>query len=70
MVMVLAMTSYFAKVLTMGVFLLVLMKNTNREFLDRQSFAIVAIAITMAWLAGEIRAFLKLRLTMPLPKRD
>jgi len=27
----------------------------------------VAILITFAWLAGEIRAFLKLRLHLPLP---
>jgi len=26
--------------------------------------------ITMAWLFGEIRSFLKLRVNLPLPKRE
>jgi hypothetical protein len=35
--------------------------------LDRTTFGVVAVAITFAWLAGEVRAFLKLRLHLPLP---
>ena len=66
--MALAMFSYFAKVIFMGVFLLLVTKFTDRSTVDRTSFAICAILITMAWLFGEIRSFLKLRVNLPLPK--
>jgi len=66
----LAMFSYFAKVIFMGVFLLLVTKFTDRSTVDRTSFAICAILITMAWLFGEIRSFLKLRVNLPLPKRE
>jgi len=68
--MALAMFSYFAKVIFMGVFLLLVTKFTDRSTVDRISFAICAILITMAWLFGEIRSFLKLRVNLPLPKRE
>jgi hypothetical protein len=67
MTMVLAMISYFAKLLILGAFLFILMKTISPDTLDRKSFAAVASAITFAWLAGEIRAFLKLRLHLPMP---
>jgi hypothetical protein len=59
--MMLAMFSYFAKVIFMGVFLLLITKFTDRSTVDRTSFAISALLITMAWLVGEIRSFMKLR---------
>lgn len=65
--MMLAMFSYFAKVIFMGVFLLLITRFTDRSTVDRTSFAISALLITMAWLAGEIRSFTKLRFQMPLP---
>ncbi len=68
--MALAMFSYFAKVIFMGVFLLLVTKFTDRSTVDRPSFAICAILITMAWLFGEIRSFLKLQVNLPLPKRE
>ena len=68
--MALAMFSYFAKVIFMGVFLLLVTKFTDRSTVDRTSFAICAILITMAWLFGEIRSFLKLRVNLPLLKRE
>ena len=68
--MALAMFSYFAKVLLMGAFLLLVTRYTDRESVDRASFAICAILITMTWLIGEIRSFLKLRLYLPLPKKE
>jgi len=67
--MALAMFSYFAKVVFMGAFLLLVTRYTDRSTIDRSSFAICAILITMAWLFGEIRSFLKLRFQMPLPKK-
>ena len=68
--MALAMFSYFTKVIFMGVFLLLVTKFTDRSTVDRISFAICAILITMAWLFGEIRSFIKLRVNLPLPKRE
>ncbi len=65
--MALAMFSYFAKVMVMGVFLLVITKFTSPASVNRAAFAVTALAITAAWLAGEIRAFLKLKLGLPLP---
>jgi len=68
--MALAMFSYFAKVVFMGAFLLIVTRYTDRSTIDRGSFAICAILITMAWLFGEIRSFLKLRFQMQLPKKE
>ena len=67
MTMILALISYFSKMIILGAFMLVLMSATNPETLDRPSFGVVAVAITLAWLGGEIRAFLILRLHLPLP---
>jgi hypothetical protein len=66
--MALAMFSYFAKVILMGALLLVVTKTTSPETVDRPTFAIAALSITAAWLAGEIRAFVKLRFQLPLPQ--
>ena len=65
--MTLAMFSYFAKVLVMGAFLVIVTRTTTPAAVDRPAFAVTALAITAAWLGGEIRAFLKLRLGLPLP---
>jgi hypothetical protein len=67
MTMALAMISYFAKLLILGAFLFMLMRTIGPDTLDRKSFGAVAIGITFAWLGGEIRAFLKLRLHLPIP---
>jgi hypothetical protein len=68
--MALAMFSYFAKVILMGAFLLLVTRYSDKSTIDRGSFAICAILITMAWLFGEIRSFLKLRVQLPLPKKE
>jgi len=67
MTMALAMVSYFTKLIVLGAFLLIVLNTVPEESLNRPSFGIVAFAITFAWLAGEVRAFLKLRLHLPLP---
>lgn len=66
--MALAMFSYFAKVLIMGAFLILITKFTAPETVNRAAFAITALAITAVWLGGEIRAFFKLRVSLPLPQ--
>lgn len=68
--MALAMFSYFAKVILMGAFLLVVTKTTSPNTVNRATFATSALCITAAWLAGEIRAFLKLRLTLDVAHTD
>ena len=68
MTMALAMFSYFTKLLLMTLFLVAVTRLTEPEQVDRQSFGLSAIAIAFAWLSGEVRAFLRLRLTLPLPK--
>lgn len=63
----LALSSYFAKIGILGLFLWALTNLTSRESIDRGSFGVVAIALSLAWLGGEIRTFLKLQIHLPLP---
>lgn len=65
--MALAMFSYFSKILLLGAMMFVIGKFTNDSDINRMSFGLSAIALTFAWLGGEIRAYLKLRLHLPLP---
>lgn len=65
--MALALFSYFAKFILLGVFLFVLTRMTPRESIDRGAFGITAITLTFVWLGGEIRSYLKLKLHLPLP---
>ncbi|CAB4554647.1 unannotated protein [freshwater metagenome] len=67
--MALALLSYFFKVISMGIFLFLVTKFTDRSTVDRLSFAICAILIIIVWLSGEIRSFLKLRWQLPLPNK-
>lgn len=66
--MALAMLSYCAKIVLMGLLLVVVTRTTSPDSVDRPTFAVAALSITAAWLIGEIRAFLKLRLSLPLPQ--
>ncbi len=65
--MALAMFSYFAKVMVMGAFLLILTKFTSREVIDRTAFGLTALVLTAAWLGGEIKSYLSLKIHLPLP---
>ena len=68
--MALAMFSYFSKILILGAMMFVIGKYTNNVNINRMSFGLSAIALTFAWLGGEIRAYLRLKLHLPLPKSD
>ena len=70
MTMALAMFSYFTKLLLRTVFLLAVTRLTEPDQVNRQAFGLSAIAIAFAWLAGEVRAFLRLRLTLSLPHKE
>ena len=61
---------YFAKLLILGIFVYFLDKHTNNSQVSRPAFGATAIALTFAWLLGETRAFLKLKLHLPLPKQS
>lgn len=65
--MAFAMFSYFSKILILGAMMFAIGKFTNDSDINRMSFGLVAIALTFAWLGGEIRAYLKLKLHLPLP---
>jgi hypothetical protein len=65
--MALAVFSYFAKLLFLGVFLYLLSAFTSRETINRTSFGATTITLTFAWLGGEIASYMKLRIHLPLP---
>jgi hypothetical protein len=65
--MAIAMFSYFAKFLFLGVFFWALGTYVSEENLDRKVFGVTAVALTFAWLGGEIASYLKLKTHLPLP---
>ena len=65
--MALAMFSYFSKILILGAMMFAIGKFTDNASINRRSFGLTAIALTFAWLGGEIRAYLRLKLHLPLP---
>jgi hypothetical protein len=65
--MAIAMFSYFAKFLFLGVFFWALGQFVSDEVLDRKTFGATAVALTFAWLGGEIASYLKLKTHLPLP---
>ena len=68
--MAIAMFSYFTKVLVMGGFLILVSQTTSDTTVNRATFAACALAITVAWLGGEIRAFMRLKFQLPLPPKQ
>lgn len=68
--MSLAMFSYMAKVLLLGVFLWLITTFVPADICDRKVFGLAAVAATFAWLGGEIRAYLGLKLHLQLPPRE
>lgn len=65
--MAMALFSYFAKLFALGLLLWAIAKFTDRATISRSAFGISAVALTVAWLWGEIASFMKLRLHLPLP---
>jgi ATP synthase protein I len=65
--MALAMFSYFTKLLLMAGFLIAVTRLTDPDAVNRRAFGASALAVALAWLAGEVRAFFRLRLQLPLP---
>ena len=65
--MAMAMFSYFAKLFALGALLWAIAKYTDRESINRIAFGATSVALTVAWLWGEIASYMKLRLHLPLP---
>lgn len=65
--MALAMFSYFTKLLLIAGFLIAVTRLTQEDQVNRTAFGVSALTIAAGWLIGEIRAFFKLRLHLPLP---
>lgn len=70
MTMSIAMFSYMAKVIALGVFLFLITTFVPEANCDRKAFALSAVAATFAWLGGEIRAYLGLKLHLHLPPKQ
>ena len=70
MTMSIAMFSYMAKVLMLGVFLWLITTFVSADTCDRKAFALSAVAATFAWLGGEIKAYLGLKLHLQLPPKQ
>ncbi len=68
--MAMALFSYFAKLFALGALLWAISKYTDRATINRTAFGITAVALTIAWLWGEIASYMKLRLHLPLPVPD
>ncbi|MBU3693016.1 MAG: hypothetical protein FGM47_05805 [Candidatus Nanopelagicaceae bacterium] len=68
--MALAMFSYFTKLLLIAGFLIAVTRLTGEDQVNRAAFGISALAIAAGWLIGEVRAFFKLRLHLPLPDKS
>ena len=66
--MAMAMFSYFAKLFALGGLLWAIALYTDRATINRTAFGVTAVALTIAWLWGEIASYMKLRLHLPLPE--
>jgi hypothetical protein len=70
MTMSIAMFSYMAKVIMLGAFLFLITTFVPESSCDRKAFALSAVAATLAWLGGEIKAYLGLKLHLQLPPKQ
>jgi ATP synthase protein I len=68
-VMALAMVSYVAKVILLGLFLAVITAFVPEDICNRNAFGLSAVGATFTWLGGEIYAFLRLKLHLDLPTK-
>ena len=62
----LAMLSYVTKLTLVAALLIAVTRLTDESTVDRRAFGIGALVISGAWLLGEIRAFLKLKLELDI----
>jgi hypothetical protein len=60
------MLSYVTKLTLVAALLIAVTRLTDESSVDRRSFGVGALVISGAWLLGEIRAFLKLKLELDI----
>jgi len=65
----LAFFSYTMKLIFVWIFLWALSTFIDRETINRTSFGVATILLSLSWLGGEIASFMKLRLHLPLPPK-
>lgn len=65
----LAMLSYVTKLTLVAALLIAVTRLTDEGDVDRRVFGIGALVISGAWLLGEIRAFLKLKLELDVSEK-
>lgn len=65
----LAFFSYTTKLIFVWLFLWALSTYTDRETINRTSFGVATILLSLSWLGGEIATFMKLRIHLPLPPK-
>lgn len=65
--MAMALVSYFAKLLFLGIGLYLVAKFTDPSTVNRKAFGITAMLAAVLWLVRDLRTYLKLRLHLPLP---
>lgn len=65
----LAFFSYTTKLIFVWLFLWALGTFIDRETVNRTSFGIATILLSLSWLGGEIASFMKLRIHLPLPPK-
>jgi ATP synthase protein I len=65
----LAFFSYTTKLIFVWIFLWALSTYIDRETINRTSFGVATILLSLSWLGGEIASFMKLRIHLPLPPK-
>lgn len=65
----LAFFSYTTKLIFVWIFLWALSTFIDRETINRTSFGVATILLSLSWLGGEIASFMKLRIHLPLPPK-
>lgn len=65
----LAFFSYTTKLIFVWLFLWALSTYIDRETINRTSFGVATILLSLSWLGGEIASFMKLRIHLPLPPK-
>jgi ATP synthase protein I len=66
-IMILAMFSFFLKLIFLGVGLALLGRFTSPAQVNRSSFLVTALIVILTWIVGEIVGFLRLHFQLPLP---
>lgn len=66
--MAVAMASYFAKLLFLGVGLYLVARYTDTATVNRPAFGITALLVAVIWIARDIRSYLALKIHLPLPE--